>query len=92
MHAPLRTRASCRIAIGCLGIWAIHTLLVSEGHANILHDSVLEAHRSPIRMPDQNRVLPTGDIIATHARGTLMGNRGIPRSRHENAAQTTLDA
>ncbi|MEL6571453.1 MAG: hypothetical protein AAFQ64_07340 [Pseudomonadota bacterium] len=28
-------------------------------------------------MPLQNRVLPTGEIIATPARGTLTGNRGI---------------
>jgi hypothetical protein len=28
-------------------------------------------------MPLQNRVTPTGDIIADKARGTLMGNRGI---------------
>ncbi|KAA3665438.1 MAG: hypothetical protein DWQ04_00660 [Chloroflexi bacterium] len=28
-------------------------------------------------MPKQNRVTPTGDIIATTARGSLMGNRGI---------------
>jgi hypothetical protein len=28
-------------------------------------------------MPLQNRVTPTGEIIATAARGTLMGNRGI---------------
>lgn len=28
-------------------------------------------------MPLQNRVLPTGDIVATSARGTLTGNRGI---------------
>lgn len=28
-------------------------------------------------MPLQNRVLPTGDIIAIPARGTLTGNRGI---------------
>ncbi len=27
--------------------------------------------------PRQNRVTPTGEIIATPARGTLMGNRGI---------------
>ena len=27
-------------------------------------------------MPRQNRVTPWGDIIATPARGTLMGNRG----------------
>lgn len=45
-------------------------------------------------MPLQNRVLPTGDIVADPARGTLMGNRGIlhgadrrlgvPRWRHAN--------
>ena len=28
-------------------------------------------------MPKQNRVTPYGEIIATNARGTLMGNRGI---------------
>ena len=28
-------------------------------------------------MPKQNRVTPTGEIIATAARGSLMGNRGI---------------
>ncbi|MCB8977227.1 MAG: hypothetical protein H6657_07365 [Ardenticatenaceae bacterium] len=28
-------------------------------------------------MPRQNRVTPTGQIIATEARGTFMGNRGI---------------
>lgn len=28
-------------------------------------------------MPLQNRVTPTGEIVATEARGTLMGNRGI---------------
>ncbi len=28
-------------------------------------------------MPLQNRVLPTGDIVAVNARGTLTGNRGI---------------
>ena len=27
-------------------------------------------------MPRQNRVTPFGDLIATPARGTLMGNRG----------------
>ncbi|MBR9867102.1 MAG: hypothetical protein GYB18_08360 [Oceanospirillales bacterium] len=27
-------------------------------------------------MPHQNRVTPTGDLIAVNARGTLMGNRG----------------
>ncbi len=27
-------------------------------------------------MPHQNRVIPTGELIATSARGTLMGNRG----------------
>lgn len=28
-------------------------------------------------MPLQNRVTPTGEIVATTARGTFMGNRGI---------------
>ena len=28
------------------------------------------------RMPLQNRVMPTGEIVAADARGTLMGNRG----------------
>ena len=28
-------------------------------------------------MPLQNRVLPNGEIVATSARGTLMGNRGL---------------
>jgi hypothetical protein len=28
-------------------------------------------------MPKQNRVTPFGDIVATSARGTLMGNRGV---------------
>src|SRR5262245_57945330 len=28
-------------------------------------------------MPLQNRVTPFGDLIATEARGTLMGNRGV---------------
>ncbi|MGV0795015.1 hypothetical protein [Mycolicibacterium sp. XJ1819] len=35
-------------------------------------------------MPLQNRVTPVGDIIATAARGTLMGNRGI---LHDDARQ-----
>ena len=34
-------------------------------------------------MPLQNRVLPTGDIIATSKRGTLMGNRGILHDDHQ---------
>ena len=33
--------------------------------------------KSYIVMPKQNRVTPFGDIIATPARGTLTGNRGI---------------
>ena len=35
----------------------------------------------------QNRVTPTGDLIATDARGTLMGNRGII---HDPATKTLL--
>lgn len=34
-------------------------------------------------MPKQNRVTPFGDIIATDARGTLMGNRGCLHDRHQ---------
>ena len=33
-------------------------------------------------MARQNRVLPTGDIIADPARGTLMGNRGVLHDAH----------
>jgi hypothetical protein len=28
-------------------------------------------------MPRQNRVTPSGDIVATTERGTIMGNRGV---------------
>ena len=38
-------------------------------------------------MPLQNRVTPTGDIVATHARGLFTGNRGII---HEPATRTLL--
>ncbi len=34
-------------------------------------------------MPKQNRVTPTGDIIATPARGTLLGNRGCLHDEHQ---------
>ncbi|MDD2499604.1 MAG: hypothetical protein PHN92_02160 [Geobacter sp.] len=34
-------------------------------------------------MPLQNRVMPDGKIIATAARGTLMGNRGILHNRDQ---------
>lgn len=37
-------------------------------------------------MPYQNRVKPNGEIFATEARGTLMGNRGI---LHDSAKQIT---
>lgn len=33
-------------------------------------------------LPHQNRVTPFGDIIATVARGTLMGNRGCLHNQH----------
>jgi hypothetical protein len=33
-------------------------------------------------MPRQNRVTPTGDLIATPVRGTLMGNRGCLHDTH----------
>lgn len=38
-------------------------------------------------MPLQNRVTPFGDIVATHERGTLTGNRGII---HDPATRTLL--
>ena len=34
-------------------------------------------------MPLQNRVLPNGEIIATSARGSLMGNRGLLHNDHK---------
>ena len=40
-------------------------------------------------MPLQNRVRPTGEIVATAARGTLMGNRGII---HDPVSRTLLRA
>ena len=39
-------------------------------------------------MPLQNRVMPTGEIIASPARGTLMGNRGII---HDFETKTLLE-
>lgn len=52
-------------------------------------------------MPLQNRVTPTGEIIATNARGTMMGNRGIlhdenkrlgrARWRHNNWVNCVLE-
>ncbi|WP_050406381.1 hypothetical protein [Bradyrhizobium embrapense] len=39
-------------------------------------------------MPLQNRVTPTGDIVATHHRGTFTGNRGII---HDPATRTLLN-
>lgn len=34
-------------------------------------------------MPRQNRVTPFGEIIATPARGTLLGNRGCLHNREQ---------
>lgn len=34
-------------------------------------------------MPKQNRVTPEGQLIATEARGTFMGNRGILHNEHQ---------
>jgi hypothetical protein len=39
------------------------------------------------RMPLQNRVTPTGDIVATPHRGLFTGNRGII---HDPATKTLL--
>ena len=36
--------------------------------------------------PRQNRVSPTGELIRTRARGTLMGNRGCLHNRHREIA------
>jgi hypothetical protein len=33
-------------------------------------------------MPKQNRVMPAGQLIATAARGTLLGNRGVLHDEH----------
>ncbi|TMC08549.1 MAG: hypothetical protein E6J41_13020 [Chloroflexi bacterium] len=38
-------------------------------------------------MPRQNRVTPYGDLIATEARGTLMGNRGCIHSDDERVVR-----
>lgn len=35
-------------------------------------------------MPLQNRVTPFGEIVASEARGTLMGNRGCLHDEHRN--------
>ncbi len=35
-------------------------------------------------MPKQNRVTPWGEIIATSARGTLLGNRGCLHDEHQH--------
>lgn len=40
------------------------------------------------RMALQNRVTPTGAIIATDARGTFMGNRGILHDEHGRLVRT----
>ena len=40
-------------------------------------------------MPRQNRVTPLGDIIETHARGTLMGNRGCLHDANGNITKTS---
>src|SRR5450631_1559254 len=44
-----------------------------------------ETQRSSLPMPLQNRVTPTGDIIATPHRGLFTGNRGII---HDPATKT----
>jgi hypothetical protein len=43
--------------------------------------SVGFTHPAPMRL--QNRVLPTGDIVAHPARGLFMGNRGILHDDHQ---------
>jgi hypothetical protein len=39
-------------------------------------------------MPLQNRVTPTGELIATAARGTFMGNRGRLHDAHRRIVRT----
>jgi hypothetical protein len=39
-------------------------------------------------MPRRNRVTPLGDLLATHERGTFMGNRGV---LHDDAGQIRRD-
>lgn len=43
-------------------------------------------------MPLQNRVTPRGDIIATTARGTFMGNRGILHDENKQIVRHTRNA
>ena len=40
-------------------------------------------------MPLQNRVTPGGELIATSARGTLMGNRGILHDDNKEIVRTS---
>src|SRR5690349_3870241 len=40
-------------------------------------------------MPLQNRVTPAGEIIATPARGTFMGNRGILHDDNKRLVRTS---
>ncbi|WP_420640992.1 hypothetical protein [Candidatus Leptofilum sp.] len=39
-------------------------------------------------MPRQNRVMPTGEIIATSARGLFMGNRGILHNAEQEVVRS----
>ena len=39
-------------------------------------------------MPLQNRVTPGGEIVATSARGTFLGNRGILHDEHKHIVRT----
>src|SRR5690349_19929351 len=43
-------------------------------------------------MPLQNRVTPAGDIIATSARGTFMGNRGILHDDSRQIVRTSRNS
>lgn len=38
-------------------------------------------------MPLQNRVLPSGELVAASARGTLMGNRGLLHNDHKEVVR-----
>jgi hypothetical protein len=43
-------------------------------------------------VPLQNRVTPAGEIIATSARGTVMGNRGILHDENKRIVRTSRNA
>jgi hypothetical protein len=59
-----------------IGAYAI----VAQAHGHAKHSALVPAKERSV--PYQNRVNPFGQIIATPARGTLMGNRGCLHDHH----------